>query len=196
MTGRAPGSGAVFGALVGRITGWRRARFLARHHARTGAQARTAIADRIRAGDHVGAAPYGYRIAVDSSTPRQGVRQRRTLIVDEVTAPVVVQIFTWRATNRIGATVIARRLDADLDRYPPPTDANGARRRWTRGVVRHVLAKLVYTGRRVWGRTCDGRSTPGDEWVASERYAHPALVDDLTFRAAQRALGPTRSGRG
>lgn len=187
MTAAAPRGGGAIGVLVARLGGRRRARLLARHHARTGAQARTAVAERIRAGEQVGALPYGYR---SCNGPRRG------LGVDESTAPVVVQIFTWRVTDRIGATVIARRLDADPDRYPPPRDTSGARRRWTRGIVRHILANPVYTGRRVWGRTHQGRPAPAHRWATSAHDAYPALIDDLTFHAAQRPLGPPRSKHG
>lgn len=187
MTGPAPCGQGVIGVLVARIGGRRRARLLARHHARTGAQARSAIADRIRAGEQVGAVPYGYR-SCDGP--------RRRLAVDESTAAVVAQIFTWRATDRIGATVIARRLHADPERYPPPRDTTGTRRRWTRGTVRHILANPAYTGRRVWGRTHQGRPVPAHQWAASAHDAHAALIDDLTFHAAQRPLGRPRSTRG
>lgn len=181
--GRALRGEGVLGGPVAWVGARRLARSLTRHHARTGVLAHAAIAARVRAGDQVGAVPYGYR---------RGEGPRRRLIVDEPTAAVVVRIFTWRATSRIGATRIAGRLDADPDRYPPPLDTRGVRRRWTRGLVRHILANPAYTGRHVWGRTHHGRPVPAAGWVASAPNAHPRLVDDLTFNAAQRLLSRGR----
>lgn len=168
----------------------RRARELARHHTLTGALARAAVADRIRAGEHLGAAPYGYRIRVVPGDPH-ALAARGVLIPDESTTAVVRQIFTWRTTDRIGPTVIAQRLTADPQRYPPPRRADGTARTWTRGIVRHILTNPVYIGHRTWGRTRQGRPTPARQWVASPRDAYPPLVDQLTFTAAQRPLSGT-----
>jgi len=155
----------------------RRARELARHHTLTGALARAAVADRTRAGEHLDAAPYGYRIRVVPEDPH-ALAARGVLIPDE-------------STDRIGPTVIAPRLTADPQRYPPPRRAVGTARPWTRGIVRHILANPVYIGHRTWCRTQQGRPTPARQWVASPRNAHPSLVDQLTFNAAQRPLSET-----
>lgn len=177
----------AFGPILRR----RRARELARHHAFTGALARAAVADRIRAGEHLGAAPYGYRVRTGALDVGGSAAPTRGLIPDETTAAVVRQIFTWRATDRIGPTVIARRLTVDPQRYPPLQRADGSSRRWTRGIVRHILTNPVYSGHRTSGRTRQGRPTSAQQWVASPADAYPPLVDQLTFNAAQRPFSET-----
>jgi hypothetical protein len=42
-----------------------------------------------------------------------------------------------------------------------------------------------YLGRQVWGRHHHGRPTPPAQWVCSPTWAHPPIVDENTFTAAQ-----------
>jgi hypothetical protein len=73
---------------------------------------------------------------------------------------------------------------------------------WTLGAVRSILANPRYTGRQVWNRLRTDRelADPGntslghksvqrwnlpDGWVISARPAHPALVSEADFIAAQ-----------
>lgn len=65
------------------------------------------------------------------------------LILDPVTAPVVAQIFNWRVLDRVGINTIARRLNTDPDRYPPP---NGKAVCWQVSVIARILANPKYTG--------------------------------------------------
>ncbi len=69
-----------------------------------------------------------------------------------------------------------------------------------------ILSNPRYTGRQVWGRQQQAERRSGDpnhqstsagEWAVSVRPAHPALVFEAEFVAAQhvRADRPTRDGR-
>jgi site-specific DNA recombinase len=51
------------------------------------------------------------------------------LLPDPERAPVVHQIFAWRVTGRLGYREIADRLNADLDRCPPPRCNDPSRQR-------------------------------------------------------------------
>jgi hypothetical protein len=73
---------------------------------------------------------------------------------------------------------------------------------WTVRTVAAILANPRYTGRQVWNRqrtdhheivpgnkrTSTGKTrawNPRSEWIVSARPAHPALVSEVDFRAAQ-----------
>ena len=73
---------------------------------------------------------------------------------------------------------------------------------WTLRAVAEILANPPYTGRQVWNRqrTDHNETVPGDkrtslgpirawnprgDWVFSAHRAHPALVSDADFLAAQ-----------
>jgi site-specific DNA recombinase len=69
--------------------------------------------------------------------------------------PAVTQIFRWRVDEELIEQEIAERLNADLDRYPPPepTRTHMAVGYWTRESVRDILTNPKYTGHMVWNRT-------------------------------------------
>lgn len=82
--------------------------------------------------------------------------------------------------------------------------------RWTLRTVAAILSNPRYTGRQVWnrqhtvhlshqgpaGRVGVQRWAPMQEWVISKRIAHPPLVSEAEFVAAQaiRAARPTADG--
>jgi site-specific DNA recombinase len=77
--------------------------------------------------------------------------------------------------------------------------------------VAAILAKPRYTGRQVWNRQCrehgtadptlaGGRLQGGQRqlplpWVSSAKIAHPPLVSEEDFLAAQAWCAPTGRGR-
>jgi site-specific DNA recombinase len=165
-------------------------------------------------GRHLGGRPpYGYRL-VDAGPHPNAVhaawgRRLRRLDPDPGTPGHVRWIFAQRLAGRSTAS-IARDLN---DRgMPGPSghdrDRNPHRsgKAWTLRTVAAILANPRYTGRQVWNRQCrdhtvqrggaGGRSraqvgrvvqrwNPPDQWIISRRQAHPALISEADFVAAQ-----------
>ena len=144
-------------------------------------------------------------------------RRAHRLEPDPQTAPVVRWIFAQRLAGHSVAR-IARALNeagvpcpsaADPARNPHRTAAG-----WTLGTVTTILSNPRYTGRQVWNRqrtdteladpanvTLGHKSVPQwnlpDGWVISSRPAHPALVSEADFIAAQdvnASRGPVPQG--
>jgi recombinase len=160
-------------------------------------------------GWNVGKPPYGYvadwhRHPVKARADEGGTKHR--LKPDPIRGPVVTQIFTWRALERMSFRQIADRLNADLATYPPPEPivretyhpAIGA---WTLTAVRDVLDNPKYTGYMVWNRRkrsrpergVKGRVSPPSEWVWSPQPTHEPLVTRALFDAAS-PVGRLRAG--
>lgn len=150
----------------------------------------SALAAKQKNGDFIGAwAPYGYRKCADDP---------HKLEPDEATAPVVRQIFRWRAEG-IGVTQIARRLN---DGGVPSPSAylyntgvcktekyNGVI--WHVQTVKNVLSRQVYIGHMVQGTKrqsfYENRGQyikPKEEWIIVEN-THEPLIDRETFDKVQ-----------
>ncbi len=93
--------------------------------------------------------------------------ERKELVPDERTAPVIRRIFKWYATGRLGAAAIARRLDAEHAPAPP--------RGWQPAIVLWILANQAYVGRVHWRE----QTFPG---------IHEPLTNQDTFDRAQALL--------
>ena len=156
-----------------------------------------------------GRPPYGYRLADAGPHPNKAHaawgRRAHRLDPDPQTAHVVRWMFAQRLAGHSAAR-IARALNeagvpcpsaADPARNPHRTAAG-----WTLGTVTTILSNPRYTGRQVWNRqrTDTELADPGnvtlghksvqrwnlpDGWVISNRPAHPALVSEADFIAAQ-----------
>ena len=178
---------------------------------RTSIRVRTAMAVQTREqGRYLGGRPpYGYRLADAGPHPDKAHaawgRRAHRLDPDPATAPTVRWIFAQRLAGHSVAR-IARALNeagilcpsaADPARNPHRTAAG-----WTLGAVTAILENPRYTGRQVWNRqrtdtvlvdpanvTLGHRSVQRwnlpDGWVISSRLAHPALVSEDDFIAAQ-----------
>jgi hypothetical protein len=157
-------------------------------------------------GFNIGKPPYGYqaqRIRHPVKAKANEGKVKHRLILDPVRGPVVTQIFTWRALERLGYKKIADRLNLDPDRYPPPEPIPGQGRRrigaWTYGSVREVLDN--HTGYMVWNRRKNprkdrglrGRVNPPSQWVWSSHPTHEPLVTRELFEAAS-TVGRFRQG--
>lgn len=146
----------------------------------------SALAAKQKNGDFIGAwAPYGYRKQPDNP---------HKLEPDEATAPVVRQIFRWRAGG-MGITQIARRLN---DSGVPSPSAylyntgvcktekyNGVS--WYVQTVKNLLSRQVYIGHMVQGTKRQSfyenrgqYKKPREEWIVVEN-THEPLIDRETF---------------
>jgi site-specific DNA recombinase len=178
---------------------------------RTSIRVRTAMATQTREqGRYLGGRPpYGYRLADAGPHPNKAHaawgRRAHRLEPDPRTAHIVQWIFAQRLAGHSVAR-IARALNeagipcpsaADPERNPHRTGAA-----WTLGTVNTILGNPRYTGRQVWNRqrTDKDLADPGnvslghksvqrwnlpDGWVISARPAHPALISEDDFIAAQ-----------
>ncbi|MGH9072979.1 MAG: recombinase family protein [Acidimicrobiales bacterium] len=153
-------------------------------------------------GWNIGVAPYGFvgeRIPHPVPAKRAEGLTKTRLVLDPVRAPVVQEMFAWRTGERLSWQAIADRLNADPDRYPPPTAIGGTRSRgsWSALSVRAILGNPKYTGYMVWNRRSRnarfGSYNPPDLWVWSAEPTHPAIVTLDVFRAAD-AVAFTRRG--
>ena len=178
---------------------------------RTSIRVRTAMAVQAREqGRYLGGRPpYGYRLGDAGPHPNKAHaawgRRAHRLEPDPETAPIVRWIFARRLAGYSVAR-IARALNdagipcpsaADPGRNPHRTGAG-----WTLGTVTTIVRNPRYTGRQVWNRQRTDRdlADPGDialghkpvqrwnlpdGWVISRKPAHPALVSEADFIAAQ-----------
>ena len=178
---------------------------------RTRIRVRTAMAAQTREqGRYLGGRPpYGYRLADAGPHPNKAHaawgRRAHRLEPDPRTAPQVAWIFAQRLAGHSMARIARALNDAAV---PCPSAADPGRnphrsgKAWTLHTVRAILGNPRYTGRQVWNRQrtdsdlVDPANTglghrpvqrwnlPGG-WVISARPAHPAIVTEADFIAAQ-----------
>jgi len=101
----------------------------------------------------------------------------------------------------LGLGAICDKLNADLDRYPPPKrnkkDENDLPQTWSRSQLQAMLRNPKYTGFNVWGRH-DKRAgrpfiRPREQWIWSPSPSHEAIVSrELFEQVEERALGNHR----
>jgi site-specific DNA recombinase len=178
---------------------------------RTSIRVRTAMATQtIEQGRYLGGRPpYGYLLVDAGPHPNKAHaawgRRGHRLEPDPETAPVVVWMFVQRLAGHSVARIARALNDAGV---PCPSAADPGRnphrtgQAWTLGTVASILSNPRYTGDQVWNRqrtdqdlvdpadVCMGyrqvqRWNLPDGWVISRRPAHPALVSETDFIAAQ-----------
>jgi site-specific DNA recombinase len=183
---------------------------------RTRIRVRTAMAAQTREqGRHLGGRPpYGYRLADAGPHPNKAHaawgRRAHRLEPDPATAPVVRWMFAQRLAGHSVARITRALNDAGI---PCPSAADPGRNphrtgaAWTLRTVAAILANPRYTGRQVWNRQrtdfdlVDPANTGlghrqvqrwnlPEGWVISRHPAHPALVTEADFIAAQEASVP------
>jgi site-specific DNA recombinase len=119
---------------------------------------------------------------------------RKELVPDERTTPVIRRIFKWYTAGRLGAAAIARRLDGEHAPAPP--------RGWQPAVVLWILSNQAYVGRVHWRE----QTFPGihEPLIDQDTFDHAQALlkergEDLAMRAASRAdfllTGLVRCGR-
>jgi site-specific DNA recombinase len=178
---------------------------------RTSIRVRTAMAVQTREqGRYLGGRPpYGYRLVDAGPHPNKAHaawgRRAHCLDPDPATAPTVRWIFAQRLAGHSVARIARALNEAGV---PCPSAADPGRNRHrsgtasTLGAVTTILENPRYTGRQVWNRQRTGsdladpanvtlghksvqRWNLPDGWVISSRPAHPALVSENDFIAAQ-----------
>ena len=183
---------------------------------RTRIRVRTAMATQTREqGRYLGGRPpYGYRLGDAGPHPNKAHaawgRRAHRLEPDPVTAPVVRWMFAERLAGHSVARITRALNDAGI---PCPSAADPGRNPhrsgagWTLRTAAAILANPRYTGRQVWNRQrtdfnlVDPANTAlghkqvqrwnlPEGWVISEHPAHPALVSEADFIAAQEASAP------
>ena len=183
---------------------------------RTRIRVRTAMATQTREqGRYLGGRPpYGYRLADAGPHPNKAHaawgRRAHRLEPDPETAPVVTWMFGQRLAGHSAARITRALNDAGV---PCPSAADPKRNphrtgaAWTLRTVTAILANPRYTGRQVWNRQRTDRDLVDpantglghrqvqrwnlpEGWVISKRPAHPALVSEADFIAAQDATAP------
>jgi site-specific DNA recombinase len=165
-----------------------------------------------------GRPPYGYRLVDAGPHPNPGRaaagQRAHRLVADEVTAPVVRDIFK-SFVGGAGVRAIAQRLtDTGIpspSAHDPARNSHRDPRGWAFSAVRAILTNEAYTGRRVWAKqqkfeelldpddVAAGNRTrlrwrPEDQWIRPEVKTHIALVEDDLFVAARGRLASTRPG--
>jgi site-specific DNA recombinase len=183
---------------------------------RTRIRVRSAMAAQTREqGRYLGGRPpYGYRLADAGPHPNKAHaawgRRAHRLEPDPETAPVVRWMFAQRLAGHSAARITRALNDAGI---PCPSAADPRRNphrtgaAWTLRTVAAILANPRYTGRQVWNRQrtdfdlIDPANTGmghkqvqrwnlPEGWVISRHLAHPALVSEADFIAAQEAGAP------
>jgi Recombinase/Recombinase zinc beta ribbon domain/WD domain, G-beta repeat len=127
---------------------------------------------------------------------------------DPATGPHVQWMFAQRLAGRSIAG-IARELTERGVPCPSEVDPQRNRHRdggaWTLRTVAVILSNPRYTGRQVWGRQqqaarrsagLSDQSMSAGEWAVSVRPAHPALVSEAEFVAAQHVRAARQTGDG
>jgi site-specific DNA recombinase len=182
-----------------------------REVARTSIRVRTAMAVQTREqGRYLGGRPpYGYRLTDAGPHPNKAHaawgRRAHRLEPDPDTEHVVRWMFAQRLAGHSTARIARALNDAGI---PCPSAADPARNphrsgaAWTVRSVASILSNPRYTGRQVWNRQRTDlqlaypadislghrqvqRWNLPDGWVISARPAHPALVSEAEFIAAQ-----------
>lgn len=158
-------------------------------------KSRQGIETAARQGRHAGgAALYGYRFReLPHPNPHRASqgRKMRVLEPDPVRAPIVRMIFEDYVVHGLSYPQICEKLNADIERFPPPESPDPARRTglWGRSSIWEILHNPKYTGYQVWNRRArkrGGRVNPPNGWIWSEEPAHEALVAREIFEQAVR----------
>lgn len=114
-------------------------------------------------------------------------------------------IFEDYCRHGLGLGAICEKLNADLNRYPPPTrnkkDENDLPQTWSRSQLHAMLRNPKYTGFNVWGRHDKRRGRPfvrpRDQWVWSPAPSHEPLVSrelfELVDERAERNSNPAKN---
>jgi site-specific DNA recombinase len=154
---------------------------------------RDGLIEHTKQGYNIGRPPYGYladRIPHPVPAKRAEGKTKSRLIIDPDRAPAVAQIFTWRISEQLGYKTIAKRLNRDPDRYPPPIPNRPAAAKggWAEAAVADLLRNPKYTGYMVWNRMGENttrRQSRLEDWIWSPEPTHQAIVSLQVWGQAQ-----------
>lgn len=169
-----------------------------RYAAKTSADVRRTFDTKRRRGEFIGAfAPYGYL---------KNPQNRSAFVVDENTAPVIRNIYSWFVYEGMKTEGIAKRLNALGIPNPSAykyqiglTHQNGHRGKhndglWNPKTIRDILKNQVYIGNMVQGRQTiisykvhKRYDTAPEDWFVVE-HTHAPIIDDALFEQAQSLL--------
>jgi len=138
-------------------------------------------------GDFIGCyAPYGYKKSDEN---------RRKLIIDEETAPIVRTIFRWRA-NGLGTTTIAKRLNnigipSPIERHLKSGKIKKTGRVkwhvWNSSAVKIIAENQMYLGHMVQGKKRQDlheiKYIPSSEWIIVKNTHEPIIEQELFDKA-------------
>lgn len=156
-------------------------------------KSRQGIETAARQGRHAGGQTlYGYKFREERHpNPHKAAQGQKVKFLepDEVRAPIVKMIFEDYITRGLSLGNIQKKLNSDLERFPPPESPDPARRpgQWGRSSVWEVLHNPKYTGYQVWNRRQrkrGGKINPSEKWIWSDEPAHDALVSREMFDKA------------
>ncbi|WP_340687819.1 recombinase family protein [Amycolatopsis coloradensis] len=146
----------------------------------------------VREGWNIGKPCHGYKAKVfkhpNPAKAAKGYTKSR-LEPDDLKGETVTQIALWRYYERLGCDTIADRLNADLDKYPPPEPPGKRRARgvWGRSSVYDILRNPKYTGYQVFNRRATrsrrGKHNDPIKWVWSPAPVHEPLIPKWMYDA-------------
>lgn len=158
----------------------------------------------VRDGWNIGQPPYGYTAKIvphPSPVKAEKGKTKSRLEPDGLRGQAVTQMAHWRHYEGLGCTTIARRLNADPERYPPPEAPCKARTRgaWTRSSAYNILRNPKYTGYQVFNRRAttskNGRVNETYKWVWSPKPVHEPLIPKWMFDELNSSRGKSRGSR-
>lgn len=148
-----------------------------------------------------GTISYGYKgEPIEGETTVRG-KVRNRIVLDEVTEPIVRQIFQWYVDDALPITEIIRRLNDDPEIPLPPKCASGE---WTRLSVQGILKNPRYRGQWQYG-VKESVYQPEGDYVRQRTRSEPLkevqfeelrIVPDVLWFAAQDRLANAHSNRG
>jgi DNA invertase Pin-like site-specific DNA recombinase len=142
-----------------------------------------------------GPAPYGYRRV----TQLQGHRRLSHLVIEKAEAKIVARIFREYLAAHASCNIVANRLNRD--KVPSPRKADF----WKGLAVQRILSNPAYIGMVAWGKKSSGKysmrtregvvarkadsdAVPAGAIMHKRTDLVPAIVDEATFKAAQKLL--------
>ena len=145
----------------------------------TSRKIRASLRFKIKRGEYIGNAPYGYV---------KSIKEKNRLEIDEETAHVVREIFDLYKRG-YGYAYIARILTERG--YPPPSNRKNIRNEsssgWNPVGIQRILSNRVYIGDTVQGisekisyKSKKTRRLPQSDWVITEG-THAAIIDKDDF---------------
>lgn len=119
-----------------------------------------------------GRVPFGYRRV------KRGNKITYELGTEEE-LNIIRQIYTMAAEG-MGGKKIAR----ELNKQGMPKG-----HRWSPSTILSILSNQVYLGHRVWNKksVASGMKKPDNEWII-KKHAHPAIISEKLWEAAQQSL--------
>ncbi|SDZ68444.1 Site-specific DNA recombinase [Evansella caseinilytica] len=139
----------------------------------------SAMASKVRRGEHIGPIPFGYK-SVD-----------KKLQINEKEAPTIRQIFKWYNQDNIGFKTIARYLNDEILAGNASISKPRKKQLWQITSVQRIIQNPTYAGIFVYNRytkvKIEGRKkqiqNPQEKWIIYEDH-HPAIISKEEWKKA------------